>query len=64
MSGIQPQTLTPSELAHYAQEHLDTGMSLPLEWQKAVVKQLIKRVVDSRPVEVVDVEPKQLNLFD
>ena len=64
MSGIQPQTLTPSELAHYAQEHLDLGQSLPIDWQRAIVKTLIRRVVDSRPVEVTDVDPKQMNLFD
>jgi hypothetical protein len=64
MSGIQPQTLTPSELAHYAQQHLDTGQSLPMEWQAALVKQLITRVVGARPVEVTDVDPKQMNLFD
>jgi hypothetical protein len=64
MSGIQPQALTPSELAHYAQQHLDTGISLPMDWQQAVVKQLIARTVGARPVEVTDVEPKQLNLFE
>jgi adenylate kinase family enzyme len=64
MSGIQPQTLTPTELAHYANQCLDMGQLLPAEWQVAVVKQLLKLAVATKPAEVTDVDPKQLNLFE
>ena len=60
MQGIQPRTLTNTELINYCADAVDDPFGMPKEWQKELLRRFVAlHPADDRPF----IDPEQQNLF-